>query len=68
MFLPTHEIKEFGIDNNEILCCYKCRVTGEYFVMPYQGEEINNPKTGQEKTLITVGVDQPLTVEQINEW
>src|SRR3990167_8676490 len=28
----------------------------------------SNPKTGQEKSLITVGVDHPLTVEQINEW
>ena len=61
-------IKEFNIDNNDVLCCYKCRVTSEYFIMPYQGEEINNPKTGQEKSLITVGVDHPLTVEQINEW
>lgn len=61
-------IEEYGLDNNDILAVYKCRATGEMFIMPYQGEELKNPKTGQEKSLLTVGLDNPLPETEINNW
>lgn len=60
-------VKEFGLDPNEILAVYKCRATQEYFILPYQGQDLNNPKTGQEKTLVTINVNDGITDEQLNE-
>lgn len=61
-------IKEFGLKNEDILCCYKCRMTGEYFVMPFTGQDINNPKISHQKTMITVNVQDKITNQQLNEW
>jgi len=61
-------IKDNEVDPKEVLCCYKCRKTGEFFVMPFEGQDIDNPVTGDKKTLITVNVQDKLTNEQVNEW
>lgn len=61
-------IEEHGIDNNEVLATYKCRATGKYYIMPFAGQDINNPETGQEKTLTTVNSKDGLSESQINEW
>ncbi len=61
-------LNELNIDNEDILACYKCKKTGEFFVMPFMGQDINNPKTGDQKTLVTVNLGDSLTTEQVNEW
>lgn len=60
--------KEMGVNQNEVLATYKCRKTGQYFVMPFAGQDINNPNTGDEKSLVTVNVSDGLTDEEVNEW
>ncbi len=52
----------------ELLCTYKCRVTGRYYVAPFQGQELDNPETGAKKSLVTVNVKDGLMEEQVNEW
>lgn len=61
-------IKEYGVNPKEVLACYKCRATGEYFLLPFTGQDIDNPKTGHQKSLITVNIQDGLTDEQVNEW
>lgn len=61
-------IKDYNINPEEVLACYKCRATGEYFVMPFRGQDLDNPKTSHQKTLTTVNVQDKLTAEQVNEW
>ena len=56
------------IKPHELLCTYKCRATGRYYVAPFQGQDLNNPETGHEKSLITVNTRDGLTEEQVNEW
>jgi len=74
--LETHR-QYAGLASEDILCCYKCRATGEYFVMPFRGERIANPKNPQITVnenghqtgpLMTVGVGHGITEEQVNEW
>lgn len=60
-------IKEYGIDPSEVLAVYKCRKTMMYFVAPFQGQDLNNPITGDEKTLITINPADGITEEQLNE-
>ena len=61
-------IKEYGVNPEEVLACYKCRATGEYFLQPFTGQDLDNPKTGHQKSLITVNIQDGLTDEQVNEW
>lgn len=61
-------IKEYGLNPEEVLACYKCRVTGEYFVMPFRGQDLDNPNSGHQKTLVTVNTQDKLPAEQVNEW
>jgi glycosyltransferase involved in cell wall biosynthesis len=60
--------KEYGVDENEVLATYKCRATGEYFVMPFTEQNLDNPVSGHQKSLITVNITDGLTDEQVNEW
>ncbi len=62
------EIKNAGVDPEEVLACYKCRATNEYFLMPFKGEGLNNPVTGHPRSLVTVHPHNGLTEEQVNEW
>lgn len=61
-------IKEYGLNPEEVLACYKCRATGEYFVMPFRGQDLDNPNSGYQKTLVTVNTQDKLPAEQVNEW
>ena len=60
--------KYHGVDPKDILACYKCRKTKEFFILPYSGQDLDNPKTGDKGTLITVNVNDSLKIEQVNEW
>lgn len=58
--------EQYGVDKKEILCTYICKETKEYFILPYNGQDIENPKTKQ-KTLVTVNVGFGVTDVQLNE-
>lgn len=60
--------KQFGLLHDDILACYKCRATGEWFVIPYRGEEIDNPKTGDKKSMVTVNISNGLSYSDVNRW
>ena len=60
--------KEFGVNESEVLCTYKCRATGDYLIMPYIGQDADNPRNGAQKSLITANVSNGLTEEQVNDW
>lgn len=61
-------MRDHGLDKEDVLCTYRCRTSGDCFIMPFQGEELNNPKTGEQKSLLSMGLDNPLSIEQVNEW
>lgn len=58
---------QYGVDPKEILCTYVCRNSREYFVAPYQGQDLDNPKTGDKKSLITANPQNSVTEIQLNE-
>jgi hypothetical protein len=58
--------EQYGVDKNEVLCTYICKETRQYFIMPFQGQDIENPVT-KTKTLITTNVGIGVTDEQLNE-
>ena len=57
---------QYGVDKNEVLCTYICKETKQYFILPYTGQDIENPIT-KNKTLITTNVGLGVTDEQLNE-
>jgi glycosyltransferase involved in cell wall biosynthesis len=59
--------EQYGVNKEEVLCTYICRQTGEYFVMPFKGQDIDNPKIQEKGTLITVNVVNGVTDKQLNE-
>jgi glycosyltransferase involved in cell wall biosynthesis len=61
-------LNELNISNDEVLACYKCRKTGDFFVMPFIGQDIDNPRIQDKKTLVTVNLGDSLTTEQVNQW
>jgi glycosyltransferase involved in cell wall biosynthesis len=58
--------KQYGVNPKEVLCTYVCAETREYFILPFQGQNIKNPKTGV-NSLITSNPDIGVTDEQLNE-
>jgi len=58
--------EQYGVDKKEILCTYVCKETRDYFIMPYSGQDIENPHT-KRKTLITANVGLGVSDEQLNE-
>jgi glycosyltransferase involved in cell wall biosynthesis len=58
--------EQYGVDKNEVLCTYICKETKQYFILPYRGQDIQNPLTGQ-NTLITTNVGLGVSDEQLNE-
>lgn len=60
-------MKEYEIDNDDVLFVYKCRASGDYVLSPYIGQDIDNKLNGAEKSLVTVGINDSLRVDQINE-
>jgi glycosyltransferase involved in cell wall biosynthesis len=58
--------QQYGVDPKEVLCTYICKETKEYFIAPFHGQDVENPKT-KRKTLITPNVNFGITDEQLNE-
>lgn len=58
--------EQYGVDKKEVLCTYVCKETKEYFIMPYSGQDIVNPTTGN-NTLITPNVGVGVSDVQLNE-
>jgi hypothetical protein len=58
--------EQYGVNKNEVLCTYICKETKQYFILPYAGQDIVNPHTGQ-NTLITTNVGLGVSDEQLNE-
>jgi len=57
---------QYGVDRKEVLCTYVCKETREYFIAPFGGQDIENPRTKQ-KTLITPNIGYGVSDEQLNE-
>jgi glycosyltransferase involved in cell wall biosynthesis len=58
--------KQYGVNPSEVLCTYICVETREYFILPFTGQNIKNPRTGL-NSLITSNVEIGVTDEQLNE-
>lgn len=58
--------EQYGVNRNEVLCTYICKETKQYFIAPFQGQDIENPIT-KTKTLITTNVGLGVSDEQLNE-
>jgi glycosyltransferase involved in cell wall biosynthesis len=58
--------KQYGVPEENILCTYICKETYKYFILPYAGQDIENPTT-KRKTLITTNVSIGVTDSQLNE-
>jgi glycosyltransferase involved in cell wall biosynthesis len=58
--------QQYGVDPKEVLCTYVCKETGQYFIAPFHGQDIENPIT-KNKTLVTANVQAGVTDEQLNE-
>jgi glycosyltransferase involved in cell wall biosynthesis len=58
--------QQYGVNPLEILCTYVCKETGQYFIAPFHGQDLENPIT-KNKTLITANVQFGVSDEQLNE-
>jgi hypothetical protein len=58
--------KQYGVNPQEVLCTYVCKETKEYFILPFQGQNIKNPRTGKE-SLVTVSAEFGVSDQQLNE-
>ena len=58
--------KQYNIPEENVLCTYICKETHQYFVLPYKGQDIENPIT-KNKTLVTANVSLGVTDSQLNE-
>ena len=58
--------KQYGVPEKNILCTYICKETHKYFILPYTGQDIENPET-KRKTLVTTNVSLGVTDAQLNE-
>lgn len=58
--------EQYGVNKNDVLCTYICKETKQYFILPYTGQDIKNPVTGN-NTLITSNVGLGVSDEQLNE-
>jgi glycosyltransferase involved in cell wall biosynthesis len=59
-------VEQYNVPKENILCTYICKETHKYFILPYQGQDIENPET-KNKTLITANVQLGVTDSQLNE-
>jgi hypothetical protein len=59
-------VEQYGVPKENILCTYICKETRKYFILPYTGQDIENPETNR-KTLITANVQIGATDEQLND-
>lgn len=58
--------QQYGVDPREVLCTYVCKESGQYFIAPFHGQDIENPIT-KRKTLVTSNVSIGVSDEQLNE-
>jgi hypothetical protein len=58
--------EQYGVNRNEVLCTYICKETKQYFILPFSGQDIENPIT-KTKSLITTNVGLGVSDEQLNE-
>jgi len=58
--------EQYGVNKEEVLCTYICKETRQYFILPYRGQDIENPIT-KNKTLITTNVGLGVSDDQLNE-
>jgi len=58
--------EQYNVPKENILCTYICKETHKYFILPYAGQDIENPET-KNKTLITANVQLGVTDSQLNE-
>lgn len=58
--------EQYNVPKENILCTYICKETHKYFILPYTGQDIENPET-KNKTLITANVQLGVTDSQLNE-
>lgn len=59
-------VEQYNIPKENILCTYVCKETRKYFILPYSGQDIENPET-KTKSLITANVQLGVTDSQLNE-
>ncbi len=60
-------LNQYGVKNESVLCTYVCRSTKEYYLAPFQGEELTNPFNNNSKTMFTVDIVNGVSTEQLNE-
>ena len=60
-------IKEYEIDEHEILTTYVCKKCGDYKVMPFYGEEMGCVYCGESGGFSTTGVNGGVSEVQLNE-
>jgi len=61
-------IKQNGLNESDVLATYKCRSTGRMYILPYAGQDLDNPETGHKNSLVTVNIKDGVTESQLNEW
>lgn len=59
-------IKEFGIDNNDVLTTYVCKFCKDFHISPFVGPEKGCPHCKRDKTCITPNTAFGVTNEQLN--
>jgi glycosyltransferase involved in cell wall biosynthesis len=59
-------VEQYNVPKENILCTYVCKETRKYYILPYMGQDIENPET-KNKTLITANVQLGVTDSQLNE-
>jgi glycosyltransferase involved in cell wall biosynthesis len=59
-------VEQYNIPKENVLCTYICKETKQYFILPYTGQDIENPKT-KRKTLITANIKIGVNDKQFNE-
>ena len=47
----------YGVSLDDILCTYICKKCNSWFISPYRGEDLNCPICKEEKSLITVNIN-----------
>jgi len=59
--------KEYGVNTNDILTTYICKVCGNYSVTNFTSDEEKCPHCNAEKSFSTTGVGRGVTETQLNE-
>lgn len=59
--------KEVGVSKDDIITTYTCGNCFSYGIHPFQGQQLNCPHCGGEKTYATTGITQGVSEKQLNE-